>query len=153
MSTVLIVLSMALLGIVSMCVTLFVVSRFIGGVRRQNSRTFDSPLPALIATVGKVLAQGGQGYRYTKTTVSEDRLLATTRIKPDSWPLLLSTAMIVELGTVGDKCLLTVTTQSQKWIAGDAFGFYDGYITQFLDSVSVHVKEEESSSSQGQDLS
>lgn len=125
-----------IIAIVSVCLAVLVLSRRAGGVRRQDSRTFDASLLALMVIVGRVLANRGPGYRYASTILSEDGLVANTRIKPDSWPLLLSTDLKIELEAVGDKCVVTVTTQSQKWTRGDVFGFYDSYIKNFLDSVS-----------------
>ncbi len=83
-----------------------------------------------------VLRRGQRTYRYVDTVVSDDGRCIETRIRPMSWPLLLSTALRIELDYSDGMTRITVTTQSQKYIRGDAFGFYVGYIQDFLGAVS-----------------
>lgn len=84
-----------------------------------------------------VLQRGQRTYRYVDTVVSDDGRCIDTRIRPMSWPLLLSTALRIELDNSSGMTRITVTTQSQNYIHGDAFGFYNGYVQDFLEAVTV----------------
>ena len=117
-------------------------SRSPGPVRRHDSRIFSITQTEVRDIVLKVLSRGGSGYRYGNTVVDEDSSCVETRVIPWMWPLLLSTRLRIELETLGNKdCRLTVSTCSQKFVWGDAFGFYDRYIRDLLVSVSSRIED------------
>jgi hypothetical protein len=47
-------------------------------------------------------------------------------------PLILGTDISIRLEEVGDRTTVTATVESQAFIMGDAFGFYERYIREFF---------------------
>lgn len=68
---------------------------------------------------------------YKKLCEYNDGTTFRMTVRPN-FPLILGTDMTVTLREVGDSTMVEAHVESQPWIIGDAFGFYDKYIRDFF---------------------
>ena len=106
-------------------------------VRRSAQQSFKLDKISLARYVRSVLA--------TKTIYKDlreygDGSSFLVNVKPS--PLLLGTNMRIDLHEEDSNTIVTVTAQSQPWMIGDAFGFYDRYIADFLSGLRRAVGQE-----------
>jgi len=103
-------------------------------VKREVAESFKIPFQEISGFIEQVLTEGQKFYSYTKIVHRADDGFDTV-IKPIGWPFILSTKMNISFNKAGDATEVVIKTISQKWIFGDSFNMYNGYIRKFLDSL------------------
>jgi hypothetical protein len=98
-------------------------------VRRQGEATFANEKAALVGATRTILA----GNPIYKDTLESADGSFTTSVKPSFY--LMSTPMTIAFEKVGTAITVKVSTTSQAFLMGDAFGYYDRYIHDFLDEL------------------
>ena len=96
-------------------------------VRRHSDDYFDAAVPAVARAVRIVLAQRPP---YIQTNELEKDAVFMTNVKPSLW--LLGTNMTIHLQPSSGGTQVVAKTQSQWFILGDIFNYYDRYIRDFL---------------------
>ncbi len=107
-------------------------------VRRQKEAIFQTPKTVVVECVRKVL-HSNPFYTHVVESIEGSFL---TLVQPNF--LFLDTPMTILLETIETGTLIKVTTESQPFILGDIFNFYNRYITDFL----TVLKEEINNSTQ-----
>ena len=103
-------------------------------VKRELVEFFNSPSADTSESVLKILKGNQSSYKYVNISeVHESYFMAT--IRPNFWPLLLSTKLEVQVIPDGSQSKVVAKTISQPFLFGDALGFYDGYIQEFLSTL------------------
>jgi hypothetical protein len=106
-------------------------------VRRRAEVVFPAQIGVLTRLVQEKLS-GKKYYRNVRAESNGDSTVFTLIVKPQAW--LLPTKMKVVLKEAGDQTAVAVSTESQKLILGDIFGYYDAYIRQFLSALQIDVE-------------
>jgi len=110
-------------------------------VIRNEKKEFSAPLDRAINTVRKVLSEKQSSYIYTKTIEGTDGTSFSTVIKPNLYPLLLSTQLFIEITKIADNIsAVEVKTKSQWFIIGDIFNYYNKYIHEFFKKIEDEIK-------------
>ncbi len=99
-------------------------------VKREIVERFYIAHEDITPSIQEVLDEGQSSYRYTNI-VKIDKFVTSTTIKPKLWPLL-STEFEIRVIPDGPTCKVIAMTCSQSFLFGDIFGFYIGYIQDFL---------------------
>lgn len=106
-------------------------------VRRDNSTVVKLDAFAASRIVEQVLTAGQRDYSYINTVFSESRTSVTTTIRPNCWPLYLSTRFSIDIEKLDDdRSTISARTESQRFLLGDVFNFYGRYLNDFL--LAVH---------------
>jgi hypothetical protein len=112
-------------------------------VKRDLEELLTVDLQTAAISVNEVLNKNPS---YKNPRVSSNGTVYEVTIRPN--PFLLGTTMKISLERRDSTTKIKVSTKSQWWILGDAFGFYDRYIIDFLDLVraraALPIKEESS---------
>jgi hypothetical protein len=110
-------------------------------VTRSDSRVFRAQLAEIATAVRKVLDEGVYKRTSERPSSSGSGIIFYTHVKPSA--LLLGTDMYIELeGHEAQSEAYTavkVSTESQSFIIGDVFGFYDRYIREFFAKLEALV--------------
>jgi len=109
-------------------------------VVRQNSEKFDTSPEHLLDCLLTILKTGQQKYSYVDAEVDRDSGKIHTRIRPNLWPLLLSTRLDIQIQGGDMTSNVIVRTRSQWFILGDVFNFYRSYIKDLLNSLRFEVE-------------
>jgi hypothetical protein len=110
-------------------------------VERNQKKEFLVSLDYMINLVRKVLSEKQGSYTYIKTVEGKDGTSFSTVIKPNLYPLLLSTRLYIEITKAGDdRTAVEVKTKSQWFITGDIFNCYNRYIRKFLMQIEDEIK-------------
>ncbi len=113
------------------------VARIYMTVRREASTVVRLDPLGVSRIVAQVLADGQRDYSYIDTTFSESQTSATTTIRPNCWPWYLSTRFSIDIEKLDDqRSTVRARTESQRFLLGDVFNFYGGYLSDFL--LAVH---------------
>ena len=110
-------------------------------VERQDSEQFDASRKQLLGSILGILKSGQQKYSYVDTEVDSDAGEVHTRIKPNYWPLFLSTGLGIQIEGGDTASRVVVKTRSQWFIWGDVFDFYNGYIKDMLSSLRSEMEK------------
>ena len=103
-------------------------------VKREVVELFEIPFNEISGFIEKVLTEKQRFYSYTKTIQSADDCFETV-IKPIGWPFILSTKMNITFNKAENATEVVIQIISQKWVLGDSFNMYNGYINKFLESL------------------
>jgi len=109
-------------------------------VVRQSSEKFDASPGHLLGSILTILKTGQQKYSYVDTEVDRGSGKIHTRIRPNLWPLLLSTRLDIQIQGGDMTSSVKVRTRSQWFILGDVFNFYRSYIRDLLNSLRSEVE-------------
>ena len=109
-------------------------------VRRQDSEEFDASPEQVLASIFRILKRGQQKYSYVDTEVNSDSGEVHTRIKPNWWPLFLSSRLHIQVEGGDTASSVVVRTRSQWFILGDFFDFYHSYIRDLLSSLRSEME-------------
>jgi len=96
-------------------------------VRRHSDDYFEAAPPAVAGAVRIVLARRPP---YIQTSELEKDVVFKTNVKPSWW--LLGTDMTIQLQPSSGGTQVVAKTQSQWFILGDIFNYYNRYIRDFL---------------------
>jgi len=96
-------------------------------VRRHSEDHFKVAAAAVAIAVRKVLARCPP---YVETHETEKNAGFRTRVKPNFW--LLGTNMTIHLQSSSEGTQVVARTESQSFIIGDVFNFYNRYMQDFL---------------------
>jgi hypothetical protein len=105
-------------------------------VRRSDAATFPFPPDHVAAAVRAALASRRPEYAYVDVDERTPGTQWTARVKPNVWPLNLSTRLDVSCVPAPDGSRVRVETTSQWYILGDVKDYYRGYVRDLLGSVS-----------------
>ena len=105
-------------------------------VRRHSEDFFDAAPSAIASAVRLVLARGPH---YVLTSETEKDAVFKTNVKPSWW--LLGTDMTIHLQPSSGGTQVVATTESQGFIRGDVFNFYNHYIQDFLRDLRTESQE------------
>ena len=105
-------------------------------VIREKSEKFNSTLPSVVDALEHILRVGQGTYKYEHTESESDPTRFKTVVTPKLWPLLLTTRMTISIESRQPAVtIVSVRTQSQRYIFGDTANFYRGYIHDFFESL------------------
>jgi hypothetical protein len=104
-------------------------------VTRQTYEHYKVAHLAVINAVREILAQYPP---YRDTVEIEEGVVFRTNVKPNWW--LLGTEMIIEVRSSSNDTQVSVRTESQWFITGDIFNFYNRYIRDFLEKLQSAVQ-------------
>lgn len=105
---------------------------------RENAEIFNVTAEEIASIIHSTLEEGQPSYKYTAIE-REDKLAVWAVIKPNLWPLILSTKLTIQVLPEGSQSKVVVQTRSQWFILADVFGLYDGYIADFLRELRQEV--------------
>ena len=108
-------------------------------VRRTTAEQYPASKEEVFLALRVVLAGSQDGYRYVETSFFESAGGVSCRVRPKLWPLMMSTALTVQVDEDADGSLVTVETCSQFFIIADVFNFYNKYITDLLFSLGEEL--------------
>lgn len=103
-------------------------------VRRQKDECFDAPPPTIAAAVRAVLCHTPP---YRATTETEKDCAFKTNVKPSWW--LLGTDMSVKLQPSASGTRVVSTIESQWFICGDVFDYYNQYLRDFFTELEMEL--------------
>ncbi len=104
-------------------------------IKRELIEYFDTPSAAISESTLNILEGKQPSYKYVNTYEVKENYFKTT-IEPNIWPLLLSTNLEVQIIPEGSRSKVVAKTISQPYLFGaDVFGFYNGYIHDFLSTL------------------
>ena len=106
-------------------------------VRRHSDDYFDAAPPAVAGAVRTVLARRPP---YVQMNETEKDAVFKTNVKPSSW--LLGTDMTIQLQSSSGGTQVVAKTQSQWFIFGDVFNFYNRYIRDFLRDLRTELQRQ-----------
>jgi hypothetical protein len=109
-------------------------------VKRQDSEDFDASPEQLLGDIVRILEKGQKRYSYIDTEVDSESGEIHSRIKPNWWPLLLSTGLNIKVERSDTAASVVVSTRSQWFIWGDVANFYRGYIKDLLTSLRSEME-------------
>ena len=112
-------------------------------VERQDSAQFGASREQLFGSILRVLKSGQRTYRYVDTEIDKDSGNVHTRVKPNWWPILLSTRLDIRVEGDDTASSVVVRTRSQWFLIGDIFDFYGGYIRDMLSSLRSEMAAEQ----------
>jgi hypothetical protein len=104
-------------------------------VRRHSDDYFEAAPSAVATAVRIVLSRRPP---YIQTSETEKVTIFTTNVKPKWW--LLGTDMTVHLQPSSGGTQVVAKTESQFFIMGDVFGFYNRYIRDFLKDLRIELQ-------------
>jgi len=107
-------------------------------VLRENAEIFNVPAEEITSVIHSTLEAGQPSYQYTAIE-REDKFAISAVIKPNLWPLILSTKLAIQVLPEGSQSKVVAQTRSQWFILADVFGLYDGYIADFLRELRQEV--------------
>jgi hypothetical protein len=111
-------------------------------VVRERAEVFQAPPEKVVAAVRSTLAGGHASYRYQNTAEENDYFLFHTEVRPNWWPLLLSTELAIRLIPLDSLTKVVVQTRSQSFLFGDVFDCYRGYIRDILGALRSRLGEQ-----------
>ncbi len=103
-------------------------------VKRELVEFFNSPSADISESVLKILKGNQSSYKYVNASEVQENYFKAT-IKPNLWPMFLSTKFEVQIIPDGSQSKVVAKTISQPYLFGDVLGFYDGYIQEFLSTL------------------
>ncbi len=103
-------------------------------VKRELVEFFNSPSADISESVLKILKGNQSSYKYVNASEVQENYFKAT-IKPNIWPIALSTKFEVQIIPYGSQSKVVAKTISQPYLFGDVAGFYDGYIQDFLSTL------------------
>ena len=106
-------------------------------VRRHSDDFFDAAPPAVASAARTVLARRPP---YVHTTETEKDAVFKAHVKPRWW--LLATEMTVQLQASSGGTQVVVKTESQWFIMGDIFNYYNRYIRDFLRDLRTELQRQ-----------
>ena len=106
-------------------------------VTRQKLAEFQSPVEPVLDAIRVVLAKGGSSYHYDNVGFDAQAKTFKTVIKPSLWPLMLSTNFCVTVTSGPTTTRVVAETSSQAFLEGDVFNYYDQYLTDFLNALTL----------------
>lgn len=111
-------------------------------VTRCRTEQLNAEASTVVDALAATLDEGQKAYQYTETEVSESGMSVAAVIKPNSWPLLMSTRLSVHIGRQSDDfTLVTAKTKSQWFIFGDVLNYYNGYLDDLIGSLERRCSE------------
>lgn len=108
-------------------------------VIRESKKIFSSPFDKIFAQLQKILRNGQKGYSYADASISSDQRTIYTKIKPNTWPLMLSTKLKIVIEENATGCSVMASTKSQRLIFGDVFNFYNRYLNDLMKSLEIKL--------------
>jgi len=106
-------------------------------VHRHSDDYFDATPPEVASAVRAVLSHRPP---YIKTSETERDEIFKTNVRPSWW--LLGTDMTIQLRPSSGGTLVVAKTQSQFFILGDIFDYYNRYIGDFLRDLRTELKRQ-----------
>ena len=103
-------------------------------VKRELAESFKVPSTDISESILNILKGRQSSYKYVKTAEVQENYFKTT-IKPNYWPLFLSTKFEVQIIPNGSQSKVVAKTISQRYLFGDIFGMYNGYIQDFFSTL------------------
>jgi len=104
-------------------------------VKRELAESFNIPLADISVSILNILKGRHPSYKYVNTSEVNENYFKTT-IKPNIWPLLLSTKFEVQIIPEGSRSKVVAKTISQPYLfGGDVLDFYNGYIRDFFSTL------------------
>ena len=104
-------------------------------VKRELAESFNIPSADISESILNILKGKQPSYKYVNTSEVKENYFKTT-IKPNIWPLLLSTKFEVQIIPDGSQSKVVAKTISQPYLFfGDVFDFYNGYIRDFFSTL------------------
>ncbi len=103
-------------------------------IRRQQIESFSVPVQTAAAAVRAVLSRR---LVYRHTSELENGTVFKTNVKPSWW--LLGTDLTINLQPLATGTQIVAETQSQWFIFGDAFDYYNGYLRNFFSDVRAEL--------------
>ncbi len=104
-------------------------------VKRELAECFNIPSADISESILNILKGKQPSYKYVNASEVKENYFKTT-IKPNIWPLLLSTKFEVQITPVGSHIKVVAKTISQRYLfGGDVFDFYNGYIRDFFSTL------------------
>jgi hypothetical protein len=106
-------------------------------VRRNSDDYFDAAPSVVANAVRAVLSRRPP---YIKTSETEKDVLFKTNVRPNWW--LLGTNMTIQLQPSSGGTQVVAKTQSQIFVLGDVFDFYNRYIRDFLRDLRTELQRQ-----------
>lgn len=106
-------------------------------VQRHSDDYFDAAPSVVASAVRTVLARRPP---YIQTSEMEKDVVFKTNVKPSWW--LLGTDMTIQLQPSSGGTRVVAKTESQWFILGDVFNFYNHYIRDFLKHVRTELERQ-----------
>lgn len=106
-------------------------------VRRHSDDYFDAAPTAVASAVRAVLARRPP---YVQMSETERDAAFRTNVKPSWW--LLGTDMTIQLLPSSGGTQVVAKTESQWFILGDVFNFYNRYIRDFLRDLRTELERQ-----------
>jgi hypothetical protein len=106
-------------------------------VHRHSDDYFDATPSVVASAVRAVLSHRPP---YVQTSETERDATFKTNIRPSWW--LLGTDMTIQLQPSSGGTQVIAKTQSQIFILGDVFGFYNRYIRDFLRDLRTELQRQ-----------
>src|SRR5947209_2912549 len=106
-------------------------------VHRHSNDYFDAAPPEVANAVRSVLAQRPP---YLNPNELEKDAVFKTNVRPSWW--LAGTDMIIRLTPLSGGTQVFARTESQKYIFGDIFNFYNRYIQDLLVDIRTELQKQ-----------
>jgi hypothetical protein len=106
-------------------------------IRRHSDDYFDAEPSAVASAVRLVLARRPP---YVLTSETEKDTIFKTNVKPSRW--LLGTDMTIQLKLSPGGTQVVASTESQWFILGDVFDFYNRSIRDFLRDLRTELQRQ-----------
>ena len=106
-------------------------------VHRHSDDYFDAA-PSVVASAARAVLSHRPPYIQTSET--ERDATFKTNVRPSWW--LLGTDMTIQLQPSSGGTQVIAKTQSQHFIFGDVFGFYNRYIRDFLRDLRTELQKQ-----------
>ncbi len=103
-------------------------------VKRELAESFNIPSADISESILNILKGKQASYKYVNTSEVKENYFKTT-IKPNFWPLVLSTKFEVQIIPEGSQSKVVAKTISQPFGFADVFGIYNGYIQDFFSTL------------------
>ena len=103
-------------------------------VKRELAESFNIPSADISESILNILKGKQPSYKYINTSQVQENYFKTT-IKPNLWPLILSTKFEVQIIPDGPRSKVVAKTISQPYIFCDIIGCYNGYIQDFFSTL------------------
>ena len=105
-------------------------------IERVASEEFNATAVSVAEALVVILDQGQPTYQYRDCEFSDSGMTIATVIRPNWWPLLMSTRLYIQVEPRDvNLTVVTAHTKSQWFIMGDVFNFYLGYLNDMLGSL------------------
>ncbi len=105
-------------------------------VRRHSKDYFDAA-PLIVAGAVRIVLT--KRPPYFKTGEMDEGMFFSTNVRPKWW--LLGTDMTIQLQPLSGGTEVVANTNSQWFIMGDVFGYYNRYIRDFLRDLRIELQK------------